>query len=156
MARSLTLPGEEETYTTLFHSDLEPIHVATERHIAALASAAGMSDFIVPPDWQERTNWNAAIVLTLTAARMIAMEYEVELAGALARAARAVAELDKPLTRIAEAAPLSIVEALDEVSVDILSEWLQSGRSVFVERINERWRLRRDYHSSGAEPLPAS
>ena len=156
IARSLTLPGDDETYAMLFHSDLEPLHVSTERHIAALAAENGMSDFVVPPDWPERTNWNAAVLLTLTAARMIAMEHEVELAGSLARAARGVADLQKPLTRIAEAAPLSIIEALDEISADILSEWLESGRAAFVDRINERWRLRRDYHSSDAEPSPSS
>jgi hypothetical protein len=156
IARSLTLPGDDETYAMLFHSDLDPLHVATERHIAALAAEAGMSDFVVPPDWPERTNWNAAVLLTLTAARMIAMQHEVELAGSLARAGRRVAELEKPLARIAAAAPLSIIGALDEISVDILSEWLDGGRSAFVDRINERWRLRRDYRSSGVEPSPLS
>jgi len=144
MARSLTLPGDDETYQMLFHADLEPLHIATERHIAALAHENAMSDFVVPPDWPEPTNWNAATLLTLTATRMIAMEHETELALSLARAARVVAELDKPLTRIAEAASLSIIEALDEVSVDVLAEWLDRGRSSFVDRVNERWRLRRD------------
>ncbi len=144
IARSLTMPGDEEMYQMLFHSDLEPIQIATERHIAALAHANGMSDFVVPPDWSEPTNWNAATLLTLSASRMIAMEHETELAGSLARDARVVAELDKPLTRIAEAASLSIIGALDKVSVDVLSEWLEHGHSSFVDRINERWRLRRD------------
>jgi hypothetical protein len=144
IARSLTLPGDDETYQMLFHADLEPVHVATERHIAALAHENGMDDFVVPPDWPEPTNWNAATLLTLAATRMIAMEHEIELAGSLARAARAVAELEKPLTRIAEAASLSIIGALNEVSVDVLTDWLTTGRSSFIDRINERWRLRRD------------
>ncbi len=152
IARSLTLAGDDETYAMLFHADLDPVHIATERHIAALAAEAGMADFVVPPQWDEKTNWNAAILLTLTATRMIAMESDVELAGALARSARVIAELDKPLTRVAESASLAIVEALDEASVDILSEWLESGRSAFCERLNERWRLRRDYQISDAEP----
>ncbi len=156
IARSLTLPGDDETYQMLFHADLEPLHVATERHIAALAAESEMNDFVIPPDWPEPTNWNAAVLLTLSATRMIGMEEEIELAGGLARAARIVASLDKPLTRVAEAANLSIVEPLDEVAVDILSDWLESGRSRFVDRINERWRLRRDYFSSGAEPSPSS
>ena len=156
MARSLTLGGDDEAYTTLFHADLEPVHVATERHIAALAAEAGMDDFVVPPQWQRKTNWNAAILLTLTATRMMAMEHEVELAGTLARSARIVAELEKPIERIAEAASLSIVEAIDEVSADVLTEWLETGRSAFAERINERWRVRRDYLASSAGPEPSS
>jgi hypothetical protein len=156
IASSLTLEGDHETYAMLFHSRLEPVHVATERHIAALAAEGGMADFIVPPRWEERSNWNAAVLLTLTASRMLAMEHEIELAALLARSARVVAELDKPLTRIAEAASLSIVEALDEVSVDVLSEWLERGKSSFVERVNARWRLRRDYQTSDAEPSPSS
>lgn len=144
MAQSLALDDDQETYAMLFHARLEPIHIATERHIAALAANAGMADFIVPPRWEEKSNWNAAVVLTLAATRMLAMEQDIDLAALLARSARVVAELDKPIARIAEAANLSIVEALDEASVDILSEWLATGDSSFVRRVNERWRLRRD------------
>ena len=50
---------------------------------------------IVPPGWPERTNWNAAILLTLTAARMLAMQSDTELAGTLARSARVVAALER-------------------------------------------------------------
>jgi len=143
IARTLALDGDDETYAMLFHYELEGIHIATERHIAALAADAGMADFIVPPDWNERTNWNAAILLTLAATRLLTMEEDVDLAAQLARSARVVADLDKPLTRIAEAASLGIVEAIDEVSVDILSEWVETGRSRYVDRVNARWRLRR-------------
>jgi hypothetical protein len=144
IAQSLSLDGDQETYAMLFHSRLEPIHVATERHVAALAANAGVADFIVPPRWDEKTNWNAAVILTLAATRMLAMEHEIDLAALMARSARVVAELDKSIARVAEAASLSIVEALDEVSVDVLGEWLATGDSSFVRRINERWRLRRD------------
>jgi hypothetical protein len=144
LARSLTLPDDEETYQHLFHSDLEPVHVATERHIAALAHAAGMHDFVVPPMWDELSNWNAAIVLSLTATRMLAMHSDTEVAGAIARSARLVAELDKPIVRIAEAAPLTIIGALDPTSIAILNDWAASRRSPFVDRVNQRWRLRRD------------
>ena len=144
MALSLTLPDDDETYQSLFHADLEPVHVATERHIAALAAASGMDDFVVPPGWPEKTNWNAAILLTLTATRMLALQSDTELAGTIARSARVVAQLEKPISRIAEAASLAIVETLDEASVDILTDWIAVGRSPFVERVNEQWRLRRD------------
>jgi len=153
------LATDDETYEMLFHADLDPIHTATERHIAALAAERGMADFVLPPRWDERSNWNAAVALTLAASRMIAMEHELELAGTLARSARIVAELDKPIARIAAAASLSIVEALDEVSVDILTEWIESGSAVFLRRIDEMWRLRRDHGvvaTSGASLSPSS
>ncbi len=139
------LGTDDETYEMLFHADLEPIQTATERHIAALAAEHGLASFVLPPHWEQRSNWNAAIVLTLAASRMIAMDYEPELAGTLARSARVVAELDKEVERIAAAASLSIVEALDEVSVDILTEWVESGSAVFLRKIDEMWRLRRDH-----------
>ena len=139
-----TLSLDEDTYAMLFHADLDPIHIATERHVAALASEQRMSDIVVLPHGGQRSNWNASALLTLTASRMIAMERDIETATTIARSARAVAELNKPLERIAEAASLSIVESLDEVSVDILTEWLESGASWFVDRVNREWRLRRD------------
>ena len=147
IANELQLAGNDDRYAMLFHADAAPIHLATERHIAALAHSHGMRDFVAPPRWDERTNWNAAVLLTLTASRMIAMELDLDLAGLIARSARAVAELDKPLVRVAEAASLSIVEVLDGVSREILQEWLEGGEPSFVEYVNEQWRLSR---SSGA------
>jgi hypothetical protein len=144
IAETLSPTDDRESYEMLFHADLEPIHIATERHIAALAADIGIADFIQPPRWHERSNWNAAILLTLAATRMIGMKREVEIASRIARSARAVAQLDKPLERIASAASLSIVESLDDISVDILTEWLETGRSTFVDHINKQWRLRRD------------
>ena len=149
IASELGLAGEDDRYAMLFHAEVEPVHLATERHIAALAKEHGMSDFVTPPQWEERTNWNAAVLLTLVASRMIAMELDLDLAGVIARSARAVAELDKPLTRIAEAASLSIVEAIDETSAEMLSEWLEGREPGFAEYVSEQWRLSR---SSGAPP----
>lgn len=142
LAQTMTL--DDDTYEMLFHADLEPLSIATERHIAALAHEIGVPDFVVPARWEEKSNWNAAIVLTLAASRMIAMKHDVELATRIARSARAVAQLDKPIARVAEAASLSIVDALDEISVDILTDWLESGRSAFADHIDKQWRLRRD------------
>ena len=139
-----TLSLDEETYAMLFHADLDPIHTSTERHIAAMAGERGIADRVVLPRADQRSNWNASVLLTLTASRMIAMEQDSETAARIARSARAVAELNKPLERIAQAASLSIVESLDDVSVDILTEWLESGSSWFVDRVNREWRLRRD------------
>lgn len=134
---------DDDLYAMLFHSDVAPIQLATERHIAALATERGMADFIPPPRWEERSNWNAAVLLTLVASRMIAMELDLDLAGVIARSARTIAELDKPLTRIAESASLSIVGGLDETSVEMLSEWLATGSASFAEYVHEQWRLRR-------------
>jgi hypothetical protein len=144
IADALSAAGDRESYEMLFHADLEPIQVATERHIAALAAEIGVADFILPPRWQEKSNWNAAVLLTLTATRMIAMKREMEIGSRIARSARVVAQLDKPVERIAAAASLSIIESLDDISVDVLTDWLESGRSAFVEHINKQWRLRRD------------
>ena len=138
-----TMVADDDLYATLFHSDLAPIQLATERHIAALAAERGMADFILPPRWDERSNWNGAVLLTLVASRMIAMELDLDLAGVISRSARTIAELDKPLTRVAESASLSIIGGLDETSVAILSEWIGGGSASFVEFVNEQWRLRR-------------
>lgn len=134
---------DEDVYATLFHGDVAPIHLATERHIAALAAERGMADFVVPPQWEERTNWNGAVLLTLVASRMIAMELDLDLAGTIARSARTIADLGKPLTRVAEAASLAIVGGVDETSVEMLTEWIATGTASFAEFVNERWRLRR-------------
>ena len=143
IARSLELSGDDDRYAMLFHADVAPIQLATERHIAALAAKRGMADFVVPPHWQERSNWNAAVLLTLTASRMIAMELDLDLAGTIARSARTVADLDKPLTRIAASASLSIVGGIDETSVEMLTQWLERGSAAFGEYVDEQWRMRR-------------
>jgi hypothetical protein len=145
MANELQLKGDDDRYETLFHAEVAPIHLATERHIAALAAARGMHDFVVPPRWEERSNWNAAVLLTLTASRMIAMDLDLDLAGLIARSARTIAELDKPLTRIAEAASLSIIEGVDETSVEMLMEWLRGEEPGFAEYVNKQWRLSRSF-----------
>jgi hypothetical protein len=139
-----TMLFDDDLYAMLFHADLGPIQLATERHIAALAAERGLADFILPPRWEdERSNWNGAVLLTLVASRMIAMELDLDLAGIIARSARTIAELDKPLTRIAESASLSIIGGVDETSVEMLTEWLESGSAGFAESVHEQWRLRR-------------
>ncbi|HYI07890.1 MAG TPA: hypothetical protein VEK57_02360 [Thermoanaerobaculia bacterium] len=143
LAQSMNLEADDDRYEMLFHGALEPVHVATERHIAALAHERKLADFIVPPRWEERTNWNAAILLTLIASRMIAMELDLDLAGTIARSARTIAELDKPIARIAESASLGIIGGLDEVSVKALTEWVGGGTASLGEYVNEQWRMRR-------------
>ena len=135
------LAEDPETYELLFHGDVDALHVTAERRIAGLAAEIGADDFIVPPRWEQRSNWNGAALLTLAAARMLAMKHDVETASRIARSARTVAQLDKSVARIAAAAHLSIVESLDEISVDALTEWLETGKSTFVDHINKQWRL---------------
>lgn len=137
MARSLAL--DEESYATLFHSDLDPLHLAAEKRLAALAAERDMADFITPPGWERKTNWNASVLLTLTASRMMAMQQDLDVATAISRSARIVAELDKPLERIAAAASLSIIEGLDETSIAILEAWLR-GEESLADEISEQWR----------------
>jgi hypothetical protein len=144
LARTLTGDGSEETYEMLFHTDLGPIRLSTERHIAALAGEIEAADFVVPPRWDRPTNWNAAVLLTLTANRILAMNRDEELAWRLTRSAKVIALLEKPIERVAQAASLSIIDPLDEISVDLLTEWLETGRSSFAGHIEKQWRLRRD------------
>jgi hypothetical protein len=102
-----------------------------------------MADVIPLPQPDQRSNWNASALLTLTASRMMAMELDLDLAGLIARSARAVAELDKPIARVAESASLSIIGRLDEVSAEALTDWLAGGTPQFVEYVNEQWRVKR-------------
>jgi hypothetical protein len=143
IAQTMELTADDDRYAMLFHGDAGPVQLATERHIAMLAAERGLHDFVVPPRWEERSNWNAAVLLTLVASRMIAMELDLDLAGTIARSARMVAELDKSLARVAEAASLSIIGGLDETSAGILSSWIVGEPPAFAEFVNEQWRARR-------------
>ena len=143
IAQEMDLAGDDDRYALLFHADVEPIHLATERHIAALAAERGMADFILPPQRDERSNWNASVLLSLTASRMFAMELDLDLAGSIARSARVLAELDKPIARVAQAASISIVGGLDETSAEMLTEWVATGAASFADYVNEQWRVRR-------------
>ncbi|HEX7809837.1 MAG TPA: hypothetical protein VF608_13970 [Thermoanaerobaculia bacterium] len=143
IASSMQLTADDDRYAMLFHAPLEPLQLATERHIAALASERGMHDFVVPPRWEERSNWNAAVLLSLTASRMIAMELDLDLAGSIARSARVIAELDKPIARIAESARIGIIGGIDETSTELLEEWMRGDEPSFAAFVNEQWRLKR-------------
>lgn len=143
IAQSMGLTADDDRYAMLFHSALEPLHLATERHIAALAAERGLADTIVLPRGDERSNWNAAVLLTRTASRMIAMELDLDLAGTVARSARTIAELDKPIDRVAAAASLSIIGGVDETSVEMLEQWMSGEPVSFAEYVDEQWRMRR-------------
>jgi hypothetical protein len=147
IAEMVALSDEDERYEVLFHDNVDPLVTATERHIAALAAEAGLADHLSPGD---RSNWSAAARLALAGSRLVRMD-DVELGLTLLRSARAVANTDKHLARVAQAASLSIIEGLDEVSAEALSEWLESGGAALFEEIDSRWRLRRDYAPAGEE-----
>lgn len=144
-ALAASIPTDDDTYSVLFDQGEESVAVATERHIAALAFEHGLSDAALPPDREERSNWNAAIFTALAGTRLIAMREDMELGWEFVRSARQLAVLPKPLTTVAAAANLSIIEGLPPQITDALEEWLQTGRARLFEEINTRWRLRRDY-----------
>lgn len=145
LAGLLALGDEDDAYTNLFHSELETITVATERHIAALARERSLLDFVPPPSADQRTNWNAAVHLTLASTRMLRLKDRTEFAWTLLRAAQSVATLQKPIERIASVASLSIIPGLGaEISV-ALEEWTRTGRSALTDAVHGQWPLRRDH-----------
>jgi len=136
---------DDDTYSMLFDEGEEAISLATERHVSALAFELGLPDAALPPDRDERTNWNAAVLTALAGTRLIEMGADAELGWEFIRSARRLATLDKSLTTIAAAASLSIIEGLPPQIIDSLEEWMESGRAQLFDQINARWRLRRDY-----------
>jgi hypothetical protein len=138
--------GDGSEYDTLFHDDLETLTVATERHVAALAHERALLDHVAltPAD---RGNWGAATMLARAGSRMLRMNRDVELGWEFLREAAIVAQLERPIAAVAEAAPLSIIEPLTPPVIEALNEWLANGQSSYVASIDGAWRLRRDYRS---------
>jgi len=131
---------DDTAYSQLFHGDLDSTTLAIESHVAALAHERKLSDFVIPPDWTETTNWNGAVVLTLAATRLIRMKKDVELGWKLIRSAQQLALLDKPIARVAEAIGLAGLPGIDAVSREILESWLVGGESEFLTSLQSRWR----------------
>lgn len=144
VAESAEMEMTDDDYDLLFHGDLETILIASERHVAAIASERGLADFIPLPGLENPTNWNAATVLALIGTRMIRMKSDVEMGWELIRSSSVVASLDKPVATIAASASLSIVEQLGDVAAGILEEWLGNRSAEFLRQIDLKWRLRRD------------
>ncbi|HXI12607.1 MAG TPA: hypothetical protein VNM92_08170, partial [Thermoanaerobaculia bacterium] len=140
IASSEQTPLDDKTYSLLFHGDLDSINLETESAIAALAHERGLSDFVVPPDWSETTNWNGAVLLTLAATRLIRMKQDVELGWKLIRSAQQLALLDKPIGRVAQAVGLGGLPGVDPQSRQILESWLAGGESEFLTSLQSRWR----------------
>ena len=144
---SVAIRSEEEgedAYSSLFGDELDPLIVATERHVAALAHEHGMLDHVPLPNEKRKENWYGATLLARVAQRMFRMEREIELAWAIHRSSRIIAELGKPIAHVAESASLSIIEGIDEASREMLEDWLARGESRFANQIETAWRLRRD------------
>ncbi len=123
----------------LFDADLEAVIVAAERLAASIAVEREMLDH-TPVLAPLASNWTAAMKLSLAGTRLIRMGEEVELGWTLHQSSKLVAGLHKPVERIAAAASLSIIDALDLTSVTALEQWLRDGRSDFFEDVDERWR----------------
>jgi hypothetical protein len=143
-ALAAMFPTDDETYSTLFDEGVEHIVTATERHIAAVAVDRAMGDLLMPPD-SEVSNWAAAALTGTAGYRLIHMEEDLETGWELVRAAHQIAELSKPLRRIAETASLTIVQGLPGQLTPALEQWLNTGRADLFDQIAARWRLRRDY-----------
>jgi hypothetical protein len=137
--------SDETSFDLLFHSDLELLSVATERHIAALAAERALVDRIVLPGENELTNWNAAVALARTADRLIRMKKRVELGWEMIRASGAVAQLGKPIDVVAGQAGVSAISGVDGVIAESLEEWLDERSSELSREVDAEWRLRRDY-----------
>ena len=137
---------DDETYSTLFDQGQEAVSIATERHIAFLANQRKLGDSIQLED-ETRSNWAAASQIATAGYRLLQMAEDVEMAWDFVRSARLVATLDKPLTRIASAANLGIIEGLPLPITEALEQWLESGKADLFNEIAQRWRLRRDYRA---------
>lgn len=131
--------SDDAAVTELFDADLESIVVEAERFAARAAAERGMLDH-VPSLAPLTSNWTAAMKLSLAGTRLIRMGESAETGWTLHQSSKLVARLPKPLERIASAASLTIIDALDPVSVAALEQWLHDNRSDFFEEVDRKWR----------------
>jgi hypothetical protein len=133
------MTDDEDAVTALFDSDLDATIIASERLTARLAFDHGMLDH-VPSLSALMSNWTAAMKLALAGTRMIRMGESSETGWTLHQSSKLVARLPKPIERIAAAASLSIIDALDPVSVAALEQWLRDGRADMFDEVDAKWR----------------
>lgn len=138
-AVAVTQALDDAAVTELFDADLESMIVSAERFGARVATARDMLDH-VPAFAPLTSNWLAAMKLSLAGTRLIRMGEDVELGWTLHQSSKLIAGLHKPIERIAASASLSIIESLDETSVEALEQWLRDGRSGFFESVDAKWR----------------
>lgn len=134
------LGGGEGAWQSMFERDPDDESVDTERLVAKLAHERSMSDRVVVPGLAPFGNWGAAIRLSVAGARLLRLRRDVELGWTLLRSAKLVAQLHKPVDRIAAAASLSIIQSLDTTSVNALEAWLRRDDTAFFDEIDEGWR----------------
>jgi hypothetical protein len=134
------LGGGEQAWQSMFEGDPDDESVDTERLVAKLAHERSMDDRVAIPGLAPCGNWNAAIRLSVAGARLLRLKRDVELGWAMLRSAKLVAQLHKPIDRIAAAASLSIIQSLDPTSVNALEAWLRRDDTTFFDEIDEDWR----------------
>ncbi len=135
-----SLGGSPDTWQSLFDGDWDDESAETERLVAKLAHERSLADRIVPPGLDGHDNWTAAIMLSIAGARLLRLKKDVELGWTLLRSSKLVAQLHKPIDRIASAASLSIIQTLDIASVAALEAWLRSDDTTFFDEIDADWR----------------
>lgn len=132
--------GNTTAWQSMFDGDPDDAIVDTERLVAKLAHERSMADRVTIPGLDPCSNWSAAIRLCVAGARLLRLRRDVELGWTLLRSAKLIAQLHKPVDRIAAAASLSIIQALDATSVGALEAWLKRGDTSFFDEIDEDWR----------------
>ena len=134
------LGGDPESWQSMFDRDWEDESVDIERLVAKLAFERSLEDRVTIPGLAPYGNWSAAIRLSVAGTRLLGLRRDVELGWTLLRSAKLVAQLHKPVDRIAAAASLSIIQALDITSVAALEAWLRSDDTTFFDEIDSDWR----------------
>lgn len=134
------LGGSPEAWQSLFDGDWDDESADTERVVAKLAHERSLADRVVIPGLEPHGNWSAAIRLAVAGTRLLRLKRDVELGWTLLRSSKLVAQLHKPVDRIAAAASLSIIQTLDSSSVAALEAWLRSDDTTFFDEIDEDWR----------------
>ncbi|MBI2212790.1 MAG: hypothetical protein HYU52_04015 [Acidobacteria bacterium] len=134
------LGGDTGAWQSMFDTDRDDESVDTERLVAKLAHERSIGDRVTTPGLTPYGNWSAAIRLSVAGARLLRLKRDVELGWTLLRSAKLVAQLHKPIDRIAAAASLSIIQSLDPTSVAALEAWLRRDDTSFFDEIDEDWR----------------
>jgi hypothetical protein len=135
-----TLGGDAGAWHSMFDPDGDDESTETERLVAKLAHERSIGDRVAVPGLAPCGNWSAAIRLSVAGSRLLRLKRDVELGWTLLRSAKLVAQLHKPIDRIASAASLSIIQSLDATSVNALEAWLRRDDTTFFDEIDADWR----------------
>lgn len=139
---AMTEDLDEETWASLFDTDLDRVHLATERHVAALAHEKGLADTVDPWFGQSRSNRAVATFLARIGSRMVRMDHDVELGWKFLKAAGRIATLDKEITRLASTARVTLLPEIDDlILAEVVEQWLETATAEFAEQIDAKWRV---------------